>query len=72
MVFIDEVGAIAPIYCEAMLKGASQLANCIEEILTEQQNIFEYPKKIRILRTIRKEDYSKADEHDCSGKGESS
>jgi len=38
-----------------------QLANCIEEILTEQQNIFEYPKKIRTLaeqyakRIIRKQ-----------------
>lgn len=26
-----------------------ELANCIEEIVTEQQNIFEYPKKIRTL-----------------------
>ena len=26
-----------------------QLANCIEEIVTEQQNIFEYPQKIRTL-----------------------
>ncbi|MBW1857032.1 MAG: IS1634 family transposase, partial [Deltaproteobacteria bacterium] len=38
-----------------------QLANCIEEIVTEQQNIFEYPKKIRTLadqyarRIIRKQ-----------------
>jgi len=38
-----------------------QLANCIEEILTEQQSIFEYPKKIRTLaeqyakRIIRKQ-----------------
>lgn len=38
-----------------------QLANCIEEVVTEQQNIFEYPKKIRTLadqyarRIIRKQ-----------------
>ena len=42
-------------------KHWKQLANCIEEIVTEQQNIFEYPKKIRILadqyarRIIRKQ-----------------
>ena len=38
-----------------------ELANCIEEIVTEQQTIFEYPKKIRVLaeqyarRIIRKQ-----------------
>ena len=38
-----------------------QLANCIEEIVTEQQNIFEYPQEIRALadkyarRIIRKQ-----------------
>lgn len=38
-----------------------ELANCIEEIVTEQQTIFEYPKKIRVLaeqyagRMIRKQ-----------------
>jgi len=38
-----------------------ELANCIEEIVTEQQTIFEYPKKIRTLaeqyarRIIRKQ-----------------
>ena len=42
-------------------KDWKQLANCIEEIVTEQQNIFEYPKKIRTLadqyagRIIRKQ-----------------
>jgi len=41
-------------------KHWKQLANCIEEIITEQQNIFEYPQKIRALadqyarRVIRK------------------
>jgi len=41
-------------------KHWKQLANCIEEIVTEQQNIFEYPQKIRTLadqyarRIIRK------------------
>ena len=41
-------------------KHWKQLANCIEEIVTEQQNIFEYPQKIRTLadqyarRVIRK------------------
>ena len=41
-------------------KNWKQLANCIEEIVTEQQNIFEYPQKIRGLadqyarRIIRK------------------
>ena len=38
-----------------------ELANCIEEIITEQQTIFEYPKKMRTLaeqyarRIIRKQ-----------------
>ena len=42
-------------------KDWKQLANCIEEIVTEQQNIFDYPKKIRTLadqyarRIIRKQ-----------------
>ncbi len=42
-------------------KHWKHLANCIEEIVTEQQNIFEYPKKIRTLadqyarRIIRKQ-----------------
>jgi len=41
-------------------KNWKQLANCIEEIVTEQQNFFEYPQKIRGLadqyarRIIRK------------------
>ncbi|RLB76205.1 MAG: IS1634 family transposase [Deltaproteobacteria bacterium] len=30
-------------------KHWKQLANCIEEIVTDQQNIFEYPKKIKTL-----------------------
>ena len=30
-------------------KHWKQLANCIEEIVTEQQNIFKYPKKIKTL-----------------------
>ncbi len=42
-------------------KHWKQLANCIEEIITEQQNIFEYPRKIKTLadqyarRIIRKQ-----------------